>query len=212
MKPLPKKSKPVKAATKDSRSNVAVRGERVSYNDDYSDKAGKTDVMEFKKKAKGLLKQISEGNDNEATTLDIAKTLLRSIVGAMHNYEKSLKNGSGRDAYAYVALCDMVLKLNNELRALQDRTAMSQLIMHDIIRPELESMAHKITASVNLAKVKMPKNTPDHVLDQMEMTKKGASDAISQMYSRTSMQLSKYFGGNGNGAVTLDLEGEKDDR
>ena len=149
----------------------------------------------FEQRRRDIEDRIEAGDDSESTTLEIAKALMSAIIGALPNFEEKLKTGSGRDAYAFVALADMMLKLSNELRALQDRSVMSKVIMKKIIRPQLEALASQITANINGVKNKLPDNSRV-ASDALTGAKEAAAISIGEIYVNTGNALSQYFGGS----------------
>ena len=164
-------------------------------------------LRDLEVRCQDLSDAIENSADSESVTLDIARTLLKSLLGSLPHFESKLKDGSSRDVYAFVALSDMMLKLSNELRALQDRSVMTKIIMKKIIRPEFEVLANQITSDLNGLKLKLPKDTPRSVLDSITDIKQSFVISMSKTYSETGDKLSQYFGGN-EGAFREELDVE----
>ena len=211
VKPLPTRRpavrpSPAPRAKVESRNNVPAPKNTQRTNKDFDPEHL---MSVFEERHAELNAAIEAGQDNENTTLKLAQSMMQAIVSSLPKFEKNLQNGTGRDAYAFVALCDMMLKLSNELRALQDRGAMSKTIMGEIIKPQLEALAHKITAGVNGAKLKLPKNIDRSVTDQLDGVKQTAVQAIGEVFQKTSGSLAAYFGGSENVRQKLDIDDDE---
>lgn len=142
---------------------------------------------------------IDSGQNMEGASFQLYSELLKITVKAVPNLEIKLKNGTGRDVYAFAALVDTSLKLTNETRSLQDRSAMSKLLMDQIIRPQLELMARKIVADINKGKMRLDAHRDVVAVNTLDEVRESLVASIGTMFSDVSGQLQEYFGGSATG-------------
>lgn len=156
----------------------------------------KQHISIFEKEIRDINHSLDSGMNMEGATYLIAQNLLKVIMQSVPNYEEKLKDGTGRDVYAFAALTDTTLKLTNELRTLQDRSAMSKQIMDKVIKPRLETMARQIVANINKGTMTLDKREDVVALNTLESVKVDAIDFIGKLFTEIGNELQIYFGGN----------------
>lgn len=133
------------------------------------------------------------GQNLDSVTMDLTRVLLQAIVDILPSIEVAAKTSS-RGVYPLVNLANIMRELTHDLRSMQDRNAMREKVMNNVIDPELLSFANAQIVGLNRLRRFIKDNDGK---DMLAAIKGDVAVLVNRLHTNTANELDKYFGGDG---------------
>lgn len=165
-----------------------------------------TSLIERKREA--LLQALENGAPAATVTVDLTNILLQAIIDILPSLERNAK-ASSKNVYHLEKMATLARDLQHDLRNMEDRNAMRDKIMGDVIDPELLSFANQNITDLNKL-VRLLRNNPE-AQDFVDRLRHRTAVTVNSLHSKVANALDAYFGGDKNAQNIMSENTSEDD-
>ena len=161
-------------------------------------------------KKQQILDRLESGEGIDLVTQDLTNTILQSLVSLLPSIEEAAHKSS-RGVYPLEKVVNAIRELSHDLRSMEDRGAMRQRIVNDILDPNMLELVRKQIVYLNRLHALVKDDA--QAIEYVDAMRASLAENVNATRVMISDKLDAYFGGEGGakGIVRSDHTGREID-